>query len=156
MWDRNSHLKQWCQQRCRLAQPTCTCPLGSSPPSPCPFRPPPSPRRADRSASAVTAHLRISTPAGLSVFWSTTCQIARVFRSFFFFFFLIRFRFDAVTVLVWYTLYKYMIMNIIICCQKSVFIHTGSSFSNSRARWVLLSTFYIIIQKITTHQNVRS
>lgn len=78
------------------------------------------------------------------------------FQVFFFFFFLIRFRFDAVTVLVWYTLYKYMIMNIIICCQKSVFIHTGSSFSNSRAWWVLLSTFYIIIQKITTHQNVPS
>lgn len=42
-------------------------------------------------------------------------------------------------------------MNIIFCCQKSVFVHTGSSFSSSRARWVLLSTSYIIIQNVPIH-----
>lgn len=37
---------------------------------------------------------------------------------FLFFFLLILFKFDAVSVLVWYTLYKYMNMDIIICCRE--------------------------------------
>lgn len=41
-------------------------------------------------------------------------------------------------------------MNIILCCQQSVFTHTGFPFSYSRPRWDLLSTFYIIIQETTT------
>lgn len=46
-------------------------------------------------------------------------------------------------------------MNIIYCCQKSVFIHTGSSSSYSRARWVPSSTFFIVIPKIPTNQSVQ-
>lgn len=70
------------------------------------------------AASAVAP--QVFAPAGFNIYWSTSQRIAQFSVLFFFSFFslLILFKFDAVSVLVWYTLYKYMNMNINFCCPE--------------------------------------
>lgn len=87
----------------------------------------------------------VSAPAGFNIFWSTSQQIAQISVLFLsFFFLLILFKFDAVSVLVWYTLYKYMTMNIHFCCQ-GVFLHhhTHAHPASSRS----LSVVFFLLLK---------